>query len=130
MHKLIIIPTLLAASVWAIDSPAAEPPLDKPKSEAASQKNEPGKGRPGDKKQTLAGRLAGGDPAKIVARMMDQFDKDGDEKLDVTELTALFTSMRERSGNSPLMEKLRPGARGERQIGEVGGDLPNRPAPE
>ena len=130
MRKFLIIPTLLAAFACAITSPAAEPPLDKPKRNAASEKNEPGKGRPGEKNPSLAGRLAGGDPARIVARMIEQFDKDGDEKLDKAELTALFTSMRERSGNAPLLEKLRPGARNEREIGEVGGDLPNRPAPE
>lgn len=88
MRRFVIIPTLLAAFACAITSPAAEPPLDKPKRNAASEKNEPGKGRPGEKNPSLAGRLAGGDPARIVARMIEQFDKDGDEKLDKAELAA------------------------------------------
>ena len=130
MRKFVIIPTLLAAFACAITGPAAEPPFDKSKRNGPGEKNEPGKGRPGEKKPSLAGRLAGGDPARIVARMIEQFDKDGDEKLDVSELTALFTSIRERSDGSPLMEKLRPSDRKERQVEEVGGDLPTRPAPE
>lgn len=46
------------------------------------------------------GGPGGGDPAQMVAKMMSEFDKDGDQKLDVTELTALFTAMRERRGQA------------------------------
>ncbi|MEO2048242.1 MAG: hypothetical protein ABGX16_16945 [Pirellulales bacterium] len=38
------------------------------------------------------------DPAQMVARMMQQFDQDGDNKLDQAELTKLFIFMRERRG--------------------------------
>ena len=38
------------------------------------------------------------DPAKIAQRMMSRFDKDGDAKLNQSELLAMLTSMRERRG--------------------------------
>ena len=51
--------------------------------------------------------------------MMEQFDKDGDKKLDVTELTAMLTAMRERGGMRGGMRGiLRGGARGEARGGE------------
>lgn len=130
MRKFVMIPTLLAASVWALHCSADDPPRDKSKRDAASEKSGQGKGRPGDKRPNFAGRLGGGDQAKMVARMIEQFDKDGDEKLDASELTALLSFMRERAGNSPAMEKLRPGARTDRPTAEVGGDLPKRPDSE
>ena len=132
MHKFVMIPTLLAASVWAFHCSADDLPQDKPKRDAASETNDQGKGkgRPREKKPNFAGRLGGGDQAKIVSRLIEQFDKDGDEKLDASELTALLSYMRERAGNSPVMEKLRPGARMDRPSAEAGGDLPKRPASE
>ncbi|MEM6690782.1 MAG: EF-hand domain-containing protein [Planctomycetota bacterium] len=42
------------------------------------------------------GNRGGGDQTQLVARMLQEFDTDGDQKLDVNELTALMTSMRER----------------------------------
>jgi len=59
----------------------------------------------------------GGDPAQMIARMMQEFDKDGDQKLDTRELTALMTSMRERRAGAA-------GAGGAR----AGGARPGRPA--
>ena len=53
----------------------------------------------GQQQKGQGGPRAGGrDPAVMVARMMEQFDNDGDEKLDVMELTAMLTAMRERTG--------------------------------
>jgi hypothetical protein len=46
------------------------------------------------------------DPAQMVGRFIKEFDKDGDEKLDAKELTALFTALRERRGAA----QGRPGA--------------------
>lgn len=65
------------------------------------------------KRRSLAARKNGGDrarpgqgdPQAMVARLMQQFDKDGDKKLDGRELAALLTSMRERRGGGG-----RPGA--------------------
>ena len=63
-----------------------------------------------DGKRKGAGEQAGGqqsapgqrqraiEPAAMSAKMMKQFDKNGDNKLDVTELTAMFTSIRENRG--------------------------------
>ena len=36
------------------------------------------------------------EPAQMAARMMREFDKDGDKKLDTAELTALLTALRDR----------------------------------
>ena len=60
--------------------------------------------RPGQGQRGPAGG-AQRDPAQMVARMIKEFDKDGDQKLDATELTALFAAMRERRGGAG-----RPGA--------------------
>ncbi|MGI9470602.1 MAG: hypothetical protein ACR2NZ_03650 [Rubripirellula sp.] len=55
---------------------------------------------PGGQQRQGPGGQRGGDrdPATMVARLMEQFDKNGDKKLDMTELTAMMTSMRERGG--------------------------------
>lgn len=94
-------------------------------------------------------------PAALVKRLLPQFDKDGDQKLDAGELTALLTAMRERGGGmgprqagqqdgqrpgqSARMRRPgdsdrpndRPGGRnrrgGNESLGESGGDKPKRP---
>ena len=58
------------------------------------------------------GRRNGPNSEMIVARMMQQFDRDGDQKLDTKELTALLTFMRERGGRNRQGMEGRPGARG------------------
>lgn len=81
------------------------------------------------------------DPAKMVARIMTEFDQDGDQKLDKTELAAWLKVMGERRaqgmrragkpGNGkPGKGKL--GAQGRRLLGDgdgatPGGDVPKRP---
>ncbi len=92
---------------------------------AGPPKGEPGK-RP-DGNGRLAQRVA--DPSKMVERMMQEFDKDGDQKLDAKELTALLTSMRERIGQ---VQSGRGALEGQRQRGgegatRPGGDRPKRP---
>ena len=58
---------------------------------------------------------------EMVARMLKQFDKDGDQKLDSTELAALLTSMRERRGGGPgAGQGSGPGSRGQAQRGRGG----------
>jgi len=50
------------------------------------------------------------DSAKMVARMMKEFDTDGDQKLDIKELTALMVAMRERRGGQGMAPgRQRPG---------------------
>lgn len=96
------------------------------------------KGQRGEQRQ---GRQ-GGDPAQMVARMMQEFDKDGDQKLDSKELAALLTSMRERRGGGPGAQRGgrpggqqgRPGAqrqrRGDGNAENAGGRRPQRPSEE
>lgn len=85
------------------------------------------------------------DPAILVARMMKEFDADGDQKLDVQELTKLMTAMRDRRqagrpgagvGGLPGRNadgdkrgvRSRQGKRGtEPASGKPGGDKPVRP---
>lgn len=74
-----------------------------------------GRGRPGQGQ----GRPQGDrDPAQFVARMLEQFDKDGDKKLDLRELTALFTAMRERRGNGGQPGAGGPGRPGDGRPGD------------
>lgn len=45
-------------------------------------------------------RPGAGDPAQVAARMLANFDKNGDMKLDGSELAAMFKSMRENRGQA------------------------------
>jgi len=65
----------------------------------------------------------GGDAAMMVTRMIQEFDKDGDQKLDAQELTALLTSMRERRGAGGV----RPGQVGGKGAGQGAGNMRQRP---
>ncbi|MDB4614596.1 EF-hand domain-containing protein [bacterium] len=57
-----------------------------------------GKSRSGEKGKGRAGQGGQRDIGQMVARMMKEFDKDGDQKLNTTELTALMKTMQERRG--------------------------------
>ncbi|TWT82654.1 hypothetical protein CA13_41170 [Planctomycetes bacterium CA13] len=90
------------------------------------------------------------DPAKMVARLMKEFDQDGDKKLDSSELMALLKAMRERrSGPMAPGAKEGPLARkfgrdtqqtpatnrqarpfGKDDAANPGGDVPRRPSAE
>ncbi|GAB5403350.1 MAG: hypothetical protein Aurels2KO_15810 [Aureliella sp.] len=99
------------------------------------------------------GPMMQADPTAVAAKMMEQFDKDGDSKLSSTELVALIKSLRERmqgQGGRPGMEgragaagRQRPDAaqrrgngqgQGKRMRGRdgadatPGGDKPKRPS--
>ncbi len=130
MHKHITPLIVIGVSLWTLNCSAAVPSDGKPTRLAASEKTDQVKEAPSERRQPFANRFGGGDPAQIVSRMIQQFDQDGDEKLDVSELTALFEFMRERAGNAPAMRNQRPGARPDRQNPEVGGDKPQRPQSE
>ncbi|MEZ6088441.1 MAG: EF-hand domain-containing protein [Pirellulaceae bacterium] len=55
--------------------------------------------QPRDPNRQQAERFRGQmDPSFIVNRFIREFDKDGDEKLDATELTALFSMLRDQRG--------------------------------
>jgi len=119
-------------------------------SECPAQKPEP---RPRDREPAAQGAKRGAagqraaqagqrDPAQMVARMIKEFDSDGDQKLDAKELTALLTSMRERRDGG---QRMRPAGRqaGQGQAkpaqdrkgrrpdaggaGKPGGERPKRP---
>jgi hypothetical protein len=92
------------------------------------------------------------DPKQMVARMMKEFDKDGDSKLNAAELTAMLTSMRDRRGSGerpggasgrkpgagpqqkgPGKNGQKPGGnrkRGQNGNDKPGGQKPKRPASE
>ncbi|MBB3205595.1 hypothetical protein FHS27_001399 [Rhodopirellula rubra] len=111
----------------------------------------PGRGQARDGEQRRQrGGMADRDPAQMVGRLIEQFDKDGDEKLDSTELTALLTMMRDRRGGQmggngerppfarngdqagpkarDMMQRKRRNAGNEDAT--PGGDLPKRPLAE
>ena len=147
MKRLALSLAFLSAAMLAQHVPAGEP--EKPGIEAEARQAESGTRGPGARGlgRRLPGRQGAGgggaaerDPAAIVARLMQEFDKDGDQKLDSTELTALLTSMRERRGQVGLRgggtprqaQGDRPGAGGRRRGGDgaPGGKRPNRPEAE
>ncbi|HBE66624.1 MAG TPA: hypothetical protein DDW52_00610 [Planctomycetaceae bacterium] len=112
------------------------------------------RGRPGDAAKggnaqdgnQRRGAMMGGDPNVIAGRMMQAFDKDGDQQLSKVELVALITSMQQRNPQmrgqagrgGDMQDRMRgrrggqnPGGngrgRGGNQEAKVGGDIPQRP---
>jgi len=105
---------------------------------AEPQSRPEGKRGAGVKGQRRAGqgqRQKGGgverDPAQMVAHMMKEFDKDGDNKLDVRELTAMFTTMRQRrsEGSRAGGAERRPGGNAGKKPLRDGGDNGKKGAP-
>ena len=92
--------------------------------------------RPGDQQdgerrlgQRRPGQFAGGfSPEQMVARMIEEFDADGDDKLNAEELQKMMMAMRERRGAG--MQR-RPGGQGRPSPRETsaspGGEQPQRP---
>lgn len=82
-------------------------------------------GKQGQRRGDMAGRrgqaganpMMEADPAKVAAKMMETFDKDGDGKLGSAELIALVKSMRERMGRGQGGPR-GPGAKGDEQAGK------------
>lgn len=111
------------------------------------------RGRPGDAAKGAGAQdgnqrhrpMMGGDPNVIAQRMMQAFDKDGDQQLSQAELVALITSMQQRGAQmrgqmgrgGDMQDRMRarrggqnPGAgrgRGGNQEAKAGGDIPQRP---
>lgn len=83
----------------------------------AGQRGGAERGQPqGQQGGQLRRQQRGGDPTQMVARMIQQYDKDGDQKLDANELSALLTSMRERRAGEA--DGARPGPAGGRGAGQ------------
>ena len=76
----------------------------------AGQKRGVKPGGPGPGGQRLGGR-GQMDAAQVAARMMQEMDKDGDNKLNVRELTALLEKMRSRMGGRGGENGSQPGMR-------------------
>ncbi len=94
----------------------------------------------GKKKRPAAaeGRAAR-NPEMMVARIIEEFDKDNDEKLDKTELAAWLKAMQQRRGEfmgklgKAGAGKLGPGKKGKLAADDQaapGGDSPKRPESE
>ena len=84
----------------------------------------------GGPRQRRPGQFAGGfSPEQIAARMIEEFDADGDEKLNAEELQKMMTTMRERRGAG--MQR-RPGGQGRLsprdRNASPGGQEPKRPS--
>ena len=65
------------------------------------------------------------DPSKLAAKLIEEFDKDGDKALNVEELTAAMKSLRSGQGRRGGGRQRRPGGRGGNQTGT--GAKPKRP---
>ena len=100
MKRIAIATALLSAALFAFDLPA-QPPGKQGKGAGQGQSKGGFGGRRGPGGQGGPGGAMGQrDPAEMVARMMSEFDQDGDQKLDATELTALLQNMRSRRGQA------------------------------
>lgn len=125
-----------------------------PGAERGQRGEREGRGERGMQGRGMQGRDAAAgqqrDPAELAARMMKEFDKDGDSKLSSRELVALLTSMRDRrmSGDGAAGPGQRMGkgqrpegpgkggpkaggkgqkGKGQDQAGTPGGQKPKRP---
>lgn len=136
MKKLILSLSIVSIALFTFDASAKEPGERgrRGSADAGADGARRGRGGPG----------ADRDPAQLVSRMMQEFDKDGDQKLDSTELTALLKSMRDRrggaarsggpSGARPGQKKQGAEGRGRRSndtdSARAGGERPKRPRSE
>ncbi len=93
---------------------------DAAKGDAAKGDSVRGKGearRGGNRPEGMdrrGGPMMQADPEVVAAKMMEQFDKDGDSKLNSNELVALLKSLRERMQSGRQGMQGRPGAQGAR----------------
>lgn len=122
---------LTAKPTWAeqpdnanSESQSGERPQRPRRPESGNGDRRPGDRPPGQSRGAPA-------PEEMVKRMMENFDEDGDKKLDASELEKMFTAMRERRG--PGMQ--RPPAGNRRRPGSdvnntPGGETPRRPPSE
>ena len=114
-------------SVFADDSSAdGENAESKPRARFRPGEQQDGERRPG---QRRPGQFAGGfSPEQMVARMIEEFDADGDDKLNADELQKMMMAMRERRGAG--MQR-RPGGQGRPSPRDTsaspGGEQPQRP---
>jgi len=124
MKRLILSLALVLAALFVTTATADKPVNEEKGKRAAAQERRRGHQR---------------DPAKMAARIMTEFDKDGDEKLDKTELAAWLKAMHERRGakmrKGGKQRKGKAGPGGKRRRGDndnatPGGERPNRPKSE
>jgi len=116
--------SIVAADDSSPENPNAEGTQRAQRFRPGGQQN--GERTPG---QRRPGQFAGGfSPEQMAERMIEEFDADGDEKLDATELLKMMTTMRERRGGG--MQR-RPGSNGRPSSGNSnatpGGEKPKRP---
>ena len=152
MKHFIPLVSLLSIALICGECSAKPPEGERGKRDAG----EPGQREFGQRGPRRQGGAIDRDPAQMVARMMKEFDTDGDEKLDVTELKKLFATMRDRRGvgrgagpaqrrgTGMAQGQGRPGnkaggrarrnrnrgQRGADEVGNPGGEKPKRPEAE
>lgn len=97
MRNLVFaVASLVALSGLALSTPTAQ---------AEQKGNKPGqgqkgqKGQNGQKAQGKRGQAQRPEPAAIAAKMIQNFDRNGDKALNAQELAAALTSMRDQRGN-------------------------------
>ena len=117
-------PSIVAADDSSPENPNAEGTQRAQRFRPGGQQN--GERTPG---QRRPGQFAGGfSPEQMAERMIEEFDADGDEKLNATELLKMMTTMRERRGAG--MQR-RPGGQGRPsprdRSASPGGEEPKRP---
>ncbi|MFG0286644.1 MAG: hypothetical protein ACF8CQ_00625 [Rhodopirellula sp. JB044] len=113
------IPAGIAAFLFAVLF-ACQTQAQPPNRPGGDRERGNGQARGGEQRRQRGG-MGDRDPAEMVGRLIEQFDKDGDEKLDSTELTALLTMMRERRGGRGEQGMEGQGARrGGRGMGREG----------
>jgi len=120
---------ILCVALIAFDSSAEPPARGKANGKQANGKqgrSADGQRRSRDGTQRPGQQRPGADrdPAEMVARIMREFDKDGDKKLNVAELTAMMKSMRDRRGG----QRPGPGANGPQGRRGAGKDGRQRPS--
>ena len=100
-------------------------------SKPRAQRFRPGEQQDGERKpgQRRPGQFAGGfSPEQMVSQMIEEFDADGDDKLNAEELQKMMMAMRERRGAG--MQR-RPGGQGRPSPRDTsaspGGQQPQRP---
>ncbi len=88
---------LIIALVCSLTLGTVSVALSSPAQKGKGNKAQQGQKKNGQKGKGGQGRM---DPSAMAARMIQQFDKNGDKSLNVRELTTALTTMRERRGQA------------------------------
>lgn len=126
MRLFALMTAFVAISFFTAESFAAPPGAGEGGKKGQRAGGPGGKGAGQGQRGQGQGQRGSRDPSEMARMMIQRFDKDGDQKLDATELGAAMTAMRQRGGQGQgpgqgQGMRRRPGGPGQAGAGKPGG---------